>query len=1132
MTIAHLTKNLVINFKSMNNESMFKYATRIVSMLKVLSFILLSFFMQATAFGQADTITILSPTTNPYPVAVNQNFSVTCRAFPPSGQTLARVTFYYWRDGVSVPLCSSDPCVVNGTGPDFVLNTARVTALPNNPGNDLILCMSTTTTGHNRSLSPTGWVALNVSAGTADTTAPSVPSGLSTSNIAQTSATLNWSASTDAVGVTGYQVSINNGTAQNATGTSYSATGLTAGTTYNFKVRARDAAGNWSAYSSTVNFTTSSSGGGTPDTITITSPTTEPYAVSVNQNFTVTCTAYPPAGQTLSRVTFYYWRDGVSVPLCSSDPCVVNGSGPTYTMSSARITALPGNPGNDSVLCMSTTNTGHNRSLAQGGELLMNVTGVADTTAPSAPSGFASSSITSTSFNLVWSASTDNVAVTRYEVQRVVPTPVTTVATVNAPTLTASLTGLTPSTAYQVKVRACDAANNCSAYSSTLTVTTTSAPVDTTAPSVPSNLVASGVQSTSANLGWSASTDAVGVTGYQVSINNGAGIDVASTSYTASGLTASTAYNFKVRARDAAGNWSAYSSAVNFTTTAASTVNLPTMNFYESSKTTVHAIARVQSSPAQITLYWANMSGRTPTAVNIYRKIKTATSWGSAIGTPSATATSWTDSSVTIGTYYEYKIVMTTANTGTAYGYVASGIQVQPVDYRGKVILLIDTTIASAISSQVTTLTNDLTADGWIVVPFNISQSTSKESVKTTIANAYNADPTNVKALFVLGHIAVPRSGAINPDGHGDHQGAWPADSYYADLNGNWTDNSLNHTNGSNSFYNNIPGDGKFDQNDVPSVLELEMGRVDFKNMDAFSASVISDDPQLYINYLNRLHNFKVKSFVPQKRGLLVDNFSGMGLAQSGWRNMSALVGPANITNNSQDYTSGFVPYFQQVNNQSYLWTYACGGGGFTQASGIGTTWEFSDVNTGGVFNMSYGSYFGDWDNNNNFLRAFMTGGSGLTSVWSSAPNYYFHHMGMGDTIGYGVRLSISNKAQTIYDPVFAYSNVNVHAALHGDPTLRMDYILPPSNLQLSNSGGKFNMSWSASSESGLTGYHVYQISANTITRLTTSPVTGNSFLSNVNFTTGQTFMVRAVKLHVSESGSYYNLSLGAKANN
>lgn len=94
--------------------------------------------------------------------------------------------------------------------------------------------------------------------GSADVTPPSVPTNLRSSSITQTSFTLAWNASTDNVAVTGYEVFRNNTSIGTTTSTSFPVTGLTAGTTYTMKVRARDAVPNWSAQSSGLSVTTAS----------------------------------------------------------------------------------------------------------------------------------------------------------------------------------------------------------------------------------------------------------------------------------------------------------------------------------------------------------------------------------------------------------------------------------------------------------------------------------------------------------------------------------------------------------------------------------------------------------------------------------------------------------------------------------------------------------------------------------------------------------------------------------------------------------------------------------------------------------------------------------------------------------
>lgn len=184
---------------------------------------------------------------------------------------------------------------------------------------------------------------------------------------------------------------------------------------------------------------------------------------------------------------------------------------------------------------------------------------VGDTTAPTAPT-LSASGTTQTTTNLSWSGATDNVAVTDYDVYKGATLLGSTASTSYA------VTGLVASTAYTFSVRAKDAAGNISVSSNVVNVTTSAVAGDTTAPSTPTSLTASGTTQTTTSLSWTASTDNVGVTGYD--IYSGASLlgNVAGTSANITGLVASTAYTFSVRAKDAAGNTSSSSNVVAVTT--------------------------------------------------------------------------------------------------------------------------------------------------------------------------------------------------------------------------------------------------------------------------------------------------------------------------------------------------------------------------------------------------------------------------------------------------------------------------------------------------------------------------------------------------------------------------------------
>jgi endo-1,4-beta-xylanase len=200
-------------------------------------------------------------------------------------------------------------------------------------------------------------------------------------------------------------------------------------------------------------------------------------------------------------------------------------------------------------------------------------TGPVDTSPPGTPAGLTVSSTTSSSIALAWTASTDNVGVTGYQILRAPGTSGGSFAQVGTSTTNSfSNTGLTASTSYRYQVRATDAAGNVSAVSGTVTGTTQAGTVDGTAPTTPSNLAAS-TTSSSVSLTWAASTDNVGVTGYQIlrapGSSGGSFAQIGTTttaSFVNTGLAAATTYRYQVRATDAAGNLSALSSAVTATT--------------------------------------------------------------------------------------------------------------------------------------------------------------------------------------------------------------------------------------------------------------------------------------------------------------------------------------------------------------------------------------------------------------------------------------------------------------------------------------------------------------------------------------------------------------------------------------
>ena len=209
-----------------------------------------------------------------------------------------------------------------------------------------------------------------------------------------------------------------------------------------------------------------------------------------------------------------------------------------------------------------------------------------DTQAPTAPGNLTGSAISGNQINLSWTASTDNVGVTQYLVERCQGVGCTTFAQIGTSIgTTYNDTGLAVSTSYSYRARATDAAGNLGPYSNVASVTTLTP--DTQPPTAPSNLTATAISGSQINLGWTGSTDNVGVTGYLIERCQGAGCttfaqvnSVTATTYSDASLAPGTSYSYRVRASDAASNLSPYSNVASANTlTVTATISFVQSNY-------------------------------------------------------------------------------------------------------------------------------------------------------------------------------------------------------------------------------------------------------------------------------------------------------------------------------------------------------------------------------------------------------------------------------------------------------------------------------------------------------------------------------------------------------------------------
>lgn len=543
-----------------------------------------------------------------------------------------------------------------------------------------------------------------------------------------------------------------------------------------------------------------------------------------------------------------------------------------------------------------------------------------------------------------------------------------------------------------------------------------------------------------------------------------------------------------------------------------------------------HAVqlsASVQESPAQITLQWPQDSLLTPTRYMIHRKTRGATAWGSGVQLPGET-TRFVDTNVVVGNAYEYQVVKTTT-THTGYGYIFSGIRAPLVEERGKVVLIVDNTYAADLSAELNLLQQDMAGDGWIVLRHDVARQDSPARVKSLIQSDYAADTAKVRAVFLFGHIPVVRSGNYNVDGHRTRP--MPADGFYGDMDGTWTDND---------------GDGILDPSTLPSEVELEVGRVDLSGMPG---SLTTNGPasfpserELLRQYLRKDHAFRHAQLSVPRRALIGDRFGNFGneaFAASGYRTFAAFFGATNISKaNADDGAAVAERWISLLGKNPYLWAYGSGGGTYTSMRALGTHAPYDSVETvdlvsqdaEAVFVMMFGSMLCEWQVEDNIMRAVLaTPTYGLACSWSGRPHLYYHHMGLGETIGYGIRLSQNNSG--LYQNQVNDFLRAVHMALMGDPTLRLHPIAPPKSLIATSTPDGVRLDWTPSIDT-VEGYHVYHAASASgpFTRLTTSMLRATNYADAAAPSGDSAYMVRAVKLEESASGSYYNASQGVFA--
>ncbi|MFA6570858.1 MAG: T9SS type A sorting domain-containing protein [Bacteroidota bacterium] len=510
----------------------------------------------------------------------------------------------------------------------------------------------------------------------------------------------------------------------------------------------------------------------------------------------------------------------------------------------------------------------------------------------------------------------------------------------------------------------------------------------------------------------------------------------------------------------------------------------------------------------------------------VCRKSVDDTEWVDTLDILNPSSNGFVDSSINLNTVYEYRIKKGRINVDT-YNYLCTGIDVPAEFSRGTVLLVIDETIAADLAKEINTYELDLIGDGWQVERTTVPRAETFDGktvkqVKGIIQNYRNRLKDTLKSIVLIGRVPVPYSGDFAVDDHPEHTGAWPADVYCGDFLNEWTDTIIYNLSASRPENRNIWGDGKFDQSYLIKDVPVAVGRIDFYKLPAMQKTEL----EMLKYYFDKNHKFRHKLIKTENRALIDDKFhvySGEPFATAAWMNYTVLFDSTQIIEGR---------FRDGMQDSSYLWAYGCGPGSYNSAFDVAYSDEMSLRNYNAVFTMLLGSYFGDWDNENALMRCVIASEpSILTCFLGGRPFWILQHMGMGKTMGYSELISLNN--QYLYRTPNVLGNKLVHISLMGDPTLRMHIVAPPSysyisKTEVSKTSKSVRIEWSPSSDSVL-GYYIFRAEKEdgNYILLNNAPVTENYFVDSSSDLSSNYYMVRAVKLEETASGSYYNLSQG-----
>ena len=546
------------------------------------------------------------------------------------------------------------------------------------------------------------------------------------------------------------------------------------------------------------------------------------------------------------------------------------------------------------------------------------------------------------------------------------------------------------------------------------------------------------------------------------------------------------------------------------------------------------SVEEINSDPYQIQLNWQHDS--LAYYYTIFRKSVNDSAFVS-IAEPDENIDSYVDINVTKGNLYEYKVEKygrwfhTDKRRDTiyrGYGYILAGHEVKVKRTHQHILVVVDDLIYPQIQAELEVYRKDLIAEGWklsmIDFPRVVDHDKLKvKELKARIQEFYSNNP-DLSTLFFVGRVPIAFSGLYTPDGHADESaGAWPADGFYADMDGVWTDDSLITIQAERDWHFNRPNDGKFDNIKIPTQTELQIGRLDMYGMSNFDKSEV----ELIKNYFKKNHSYRKGEFDNPRRAIIDDLWEFTHdemFASQPWMNYSALFGRDSVKS---------LRIIDYLKYHKYTFSSAQAMGAIDNIFDRAYSEEYAAQDQNGIMGNYFGSRAIDWFAENNIMRsALASEPSFLISFWGCRPYWILHHMGMGYTIGYSQWITQNNEG------VYANNGKEkhfrqVHITLMGDPTLRLFPKKSPENVIASydpnGTNGNVTITWDAREGEKYSIYHSKELDGEFV-KVANELEGVNEFIhTNYDEDKGYYF-IRSTSLEKVNSGSYFNESAGTWA--